>query len=974
MTHQPTPRRRSAGLVAVTAASLAAAGLAGLGGTSYANAGSDPGAVHAPRGTQGEATRDPVVDVTTQGARTQLRSLRTVAAAMDHRATRALATPTDPGQTVLDLSGTTGTVRWLGRLDGFLTGRSDRSPEAIALGYVEDNAQALGLVQADVATFHLQRNYRDITGTHHLYFTQRLHHATVQGNGLTASVDRAGRLLTLGGAPVSTVSAAATLLSGPRTITTPGQALARTRGTATPGADLSQDSAAPLLFVTADGLRPAWQTIVMSTAHPASTVVDARTGRTLLRQPLTAYDHSTGRVFRFFPGAHHGGRQVKVDFTRHHWLGRHARTLNGNNSHTYSDVNDDDIAGGGEEVRAAHGQSWGYRLHAFDLPWAKSFCDNPWPCSWNPNRAYSWRTNRAQNATQVFYYVNNWHDHLAKAPIGFTEAAGNFQLRNRSSHGRDGDPVATQTDDGANTQGGLPDQFHIDNANMATPPDGHRPQMQMYLQHQPFTAYPGEDPFSPTNVGDEADTVYHEYTHGLSGRLNVDVQGGSTLHSQQSGAMGEAWSDWYAMDYLVDRGLQRDRPAKADVRLFRYDGEGVRLDRTEPIDCKVGQHARVCRGGSTGHRGGYTYADYARVAGGAEVHGDGEIWAQTLWSLRRALGSKRTESLVTRAMELAPYSPSFLDMRNALLVADEARNGGDDSATIWKVFASRGMGFTAGTLGGNDTAPGPSTSLPPAQVVPQTVDGTVTDGDSGVPVANATVTLAFQGAGLVNPTTTTDANGHFTLTGIPEGTYDKLQVVGAGYRARQPVTVGPGGTTLNLTPRYDWAWRANGATVIASTGADYTSFGCGPDGAIDGDLSSGWSSNIGAGGDDRPTGTFHSKHIDVALDQPVDVTDFAVDPSAVCGDDPTASTKGITILTSPDGTTWTPAYTGSLTSSDNGRLNVLHPTAATTGVEFVRIQILSNQTPSFATTCPGGGVAGCRFADLTEVAVYGTAP
>ena len=76
--------------------------------------------------------------------------------------------------------------------------------------------------------------------------------------------------------------------------------------------------------------------------------------------------------------------------------------------------------------------------------------------------------------------------------------------------------------------------------------------------------------------------------------------------------MGEAWSDWYAMDYLVDHGLQRDRAAKADVRLFIYDGQGVNFDRTEPIDCRVGQTAPLCNGGATGHRGGYTYATTAR--------------------------------------------------------------------------------------------------------------------------------------------------------------------------------------------------------------------------------------------------------------------------------------------------------------------------------------------------------------------------
>ena len=64
---------------------------------------------------------------------------------------------------------------------------------------------------------------------------------------------------------------------------------------------------------------------------------------------------------------------------------------------------------------------------------------------------------------------------------------------------------------------------------MATPPDGQAPTMQMYLFHQPGTTYPAEDPFIASNGGDEADIVYHEYTHGLSNRLVVDANGNSTL-------------------------------------------------------------------------------------------------------------------------------------------------------------------------------------------------------------------------------------------------------------------------------------------------------------------------------------------------------------------------------------------------------------------------------------------------------------
>jgi hypothetical protein len=304
-------------------------------------------------------------------------------------------------------------------------------------------------------------------------------------------------------------------------------------------------------------------------------------------------------------------------------------------------------------------------------------------------------------------------------------------------------------------------------------------------------------------VGDEADTVYHEYTHGLSSRLVVDVRGRVVLGPVQGDSMGEAWSDWYAFDYLVGRHLMVDRPGRADVRLSVYDGAGTRQDRTEPVDCKVGQRAG-CPGGHTGHRGGYTYADYASVVGEPEVHGDGEIWAQTLWDLRDRLGSWTSRSLVTRAMELAPYYPSFLDMRNAILVADTAVYDGHHHRAIWKVFAHRGMGFHAGSLGGFDTTPSASFSLPPASIVTGSILGTVTDRESGRPVAGLRVTLAFQGSGAVNPTATTDAQGHYAITGVPQGHYGKLVVQGRRYQARHSVTVGSAPTTVDFTPaRHD---------------------------------------------------------------------------------------------------------------------------------------------------------------------------
>ena len=57
-------------------------------------------------------------------------------------------------------------------------------------------------------------------------------------------------------------------------------------------------------------------------------------------------------------------------------------------------------------------------------------------------------------------------------------------------------------------------------------------------------------------------------------------------------------------------------------------------------------------------------------------------------------------------MELSPPSPSFLDMRNAILQADVVENAGANGDTIWQIFADRGMGYFASSVGGGDLQPG----------------------------------------------------------------------------------------------------------------------------------------------------------------------------------------------------------------------------------------------------------------------------
>ena len=179
-----------------------------------------------------------------------------------------------------------------------------------------------------------------------------------------------------------------------------------------------------------------------------------------------------------------------------------------------------------------------------------------------------------QNATQVFYFVNNFHDWLRRAPIGFTAAAGNFE------GGRSGRSANTARR-GRTPPAAFPTATTSTTRTCRRPPDGMPPTMQMYLFHCPARCT-DDDPFLPSNGGDDADVIYHEYTHGLSNRLVVDSLGNSTLNSQQAGSMGEAWSDWYAMDYLADTTRAPRWRASTDSDGRRAAGRQVRVGGATP--------------------------------------------------------------------------------------------------------------------------------------------------------------------------------------------------------------------------------------------------------------------------------------------------------------------------------------------------------------------------------------------------------
>jgi fungalysin metallopeptidase (M36)/carboxypeptidase family protein/F5/8 type C domain-containing protein len=566
---------------------------------------------------------------------------------------------------------------------------------------------------------------------------------------------------------------------------------------------------------------------------------------------------------------------------------------------------------------------------------------------WDPLTANSWQTNNEADATQIQWFVSNFHDHLENtAAIGFTNAAGNFE---------GDDPVLAQSMDGASTDFGFPDNNHINNANMATYPDGTKPHMQMYLT----------DIQGGQSTGFDSSVIYHEYTHGLVGRSIVDADGVDAAGGAQGGAINEGTADWYALDYLysADSGnLETDVAASRDVIAAKYTFGNL---RTIPTDCLVTDDDFLgdCFNFNTFHAGGYTYADFGDVIGEPEVHADGEIFTQTMWQLRgdliakygTATGIAHARQLYSNGLRLTPPNPTFLDLRNGILQASVAGALGDE-ADIWAVFAERGMGYFASAVNANDVTPIADFSLPPdAAAQKGTVTGTITNSTTSTPQPGVKVGFAGHDTG-VGPelSATSNGSGVYTINDVPAGTYPLLRLRGAGMERKSEANVTvTGGQTLtrNFSLRRNFASSEGGATVSSFTGPDFSSSGCGPGGLIDSDQGSVW-------GSQKPV----PREVVIHLPQAITVGAIEIDPTAGCGDDDNASLGGYTVQTSTNGTTFTTAATGTFTAGDLRRYNaVTLPATKPAGVTHVKLIANSSQSTSGS---------GAQFVDVTEMRVF----
>lgn len=202
---------------------------------------------------------------------------------------------------------------------------------------------------------------------------------------------------------------------------------------------------------------------------------------------------------------------------------------------------------------------------------------------------------------------------------------------------------------------------------MAITPDGTAPRLRLGLDTRGTPSRSDDRDFAY-----DGQVIVHEYGHGVNNRQVGGGTSTSCLTGFQSDALDEGWSDYWAASYFND-------PVQSSYLARPGTGGGVR------------------RASYEGYK--LTYEDLGNVA--FESHLDGELWAATLWDIRKALGASTADRLVYTALRLTPCRPSFIQARDAILAADQAINNGANRAKLYQVFANHGMGASASGFDGN---------------------------------------------------------------------------------------------------------------------------------------------------------------------------------------------------------------------------------------------------------------------------------
>ncbi|GAA4364287.1 hypothetical protein GCM10023185_33690 [Hymenobacter saemangeumensis] len=187
--------------------------------------------------------------------------------------------------------------------------------------------------------------------------------------------------------------------------------------------------------------------------------------------------------------------------------------------------------------------------------------------------------------------------------------------------------------------------------------------------------------------------IAHEYGHGISTRLTGGPGNSSCLNNAEQG--GEGWSDWFGLMLTMKAGDTSSKPRGIGTYVQNQPTSGRGI-RPSPYSTDFAVNS-------------YTYGATNNPVL-TQPHGVGFVWATMLWDMTWAFvdkygfdanlytgtaGNNMAMQLVIDGLKLQVCKPGFVDARNAILAADRANYGGANQQLIWKVFARRGLGFSA---------------------------------------------------------------------------------------------------------------------------------------------------------------------------------------------------------------------------------------------------------------------------------------
>ncbi|KAI9228782.1 MAG: Fungalysin metallopeptidase-domain-containing protein [Piptocephalis tieghemiana] len=300
--------------------------------------------------------------------------------------------------------------------------------------------------------------------------------------------------------------------------------------------------------------------------------------------------------------------------------------------------------------------------------------------------------------TNLFYWTNRMHDFLYK--YGFTEEFGAFQEDNfgRFSDAKANDAVVAYAQDGGGS----------DNANFASPPDGQKGVLRVYLFHGGLSGW--------RDAALEVDIVIHEYTHGLSTRLTGGGSNADCLAWGEAAGMGEGWSDFIPILLQVTPESSPSQEVFMGVWVMG-GGSSIQVGEGGGADSRPRRGIRKYPYSTLFSSNPTTYGYLNDPSWYGEVHSTGEIWCNILWEMAWALMGQGSHSsnlfdgpnlssgnalalqLVIDGMKLQPCQPTFISARDAILQAEMSLKQGKHSCALWSAFSKRGLGPKASSNG-----------------------------------------------------------------------------------------------------------------------------------------------------------------------------------------------------------------------------------------------------------------------------------